>query len=283
MVDGAQMGAKTRVATPVKNYTQFCQTIVDLVHDDSSAIGISIAGIVDEAEGTVSAANIACLQGKNLRSDLSDILNIPVYLINDANAFGLAEALQGHGKGKKSVLALILGTGLGGALILNGQLHTGPSNTAGEWGHGPASLSDIEQAIPLRKCDCGQLNCLDLFGGARGLEFLYLNTTKENLDSIEILTKWEDGDQGAVQAVTQYLKIVGGSLAQIINFFDPSAVIAGGGLSANTALMSALSEEIQKRSLAGSKCPQIQQAVCGPDAGLLGAAFHVFSHQDKIS
>lgn len=166
-VDGAgDVGACVRIETPTLDYQDFLSAVADQVPHDARALGLSIAGLVDPNQGSVRAANIPCLSGKPLRDDLTGLIGKPVFLINDAKAFGLAEAHNGAGVGHSSVLALILGTGIGGAIVLDGRILEGRTMVAGEWGHGPAGALRTGKVLPRWTCGCGQIGCVDLFGGA---------------------------------------------------------------------------------------------------------------------
>ncbi|CAI9401021.1 N-acetyl-D-glucosamine kinase [Pleomorphomonas sp. T1.2MG-36] len=274
---GADLAASEigRVPTPIRDYDAFCAAIADLAGQGDEPIGISIAGVVDPRDGRLIVANIPCADGKPLAADLEDRLNRRVSVLNDAKAFALAEANVGLGKGHASVLAVIIGTGVGGAFVLNGRLVMGSTGSAGEWGHGPAAATRTGATLPIVRCGCGRPGCVDTLGGARGLERLHRHLTSIEADSPAILAAWQQGEPDAVRTLDVYLDVVGGALANTVNILDPDIVPIGGGLARNAALIAAIDAEVRSRTLG-----QRAQALCvptetGPEKGLVGAAIHV--------
>ncbi|GGH37463.1 N-acetylglucosamine kinase [Cribrihabitans marinus] len=272
-----------RVATPTTDYPAFLDAVRRLVPQAATAAALSVAGIVEPAAGRVRAANIPCLQGRDVAGDLSARLGRPVHLINDAKAFALAEARTGAGRGHGAVFAIILGTGVGGALVLDGRLRHGAGGSAGEWGHGPAAATRTGRALPHLPCGCGQPGCVDLFGGARGLELLYRTVTGRRSDSRAILGAWHAGEAGAVETLDLYLDVTGGALAGAVNLVAPDVIVAGGGLSGDPALVDAVSREMRARLLTPDHAPALVLAKTGPDSGVIGAAAHAFERMAATS
>jgi len=191
-----------RVPTPTKDFAAFTETMRTLVEagGTSRGIAISIAGVINPADGRIKCANIPCIDGRTLAADLSTAFDLPVWIINDADSFALAEAQAGAGRGYTTVFGLILGTGVGGGLVIGGRLISGPGGFAGEWGHGPVAAQYAgtpPQSIPRFRCGCGQTGCLDTVGSARGLERLHLALHQSPLDSREIIAAWQAGDAAA--------------------------------------------------------------------------------------
>jgi N-acetylglucosamine kinase len=221
-----------------------------------------------------------------LSFELSAYLERPVYVINDANAFALAEARLGQAKGHDVVLAVILGTGIGGGIVVNGHILCGADGTAGEWGHSAASAIRTGVELPKFACNCGQLACLDTFGGARGLERLYSYFGSSSLDTIEasvsadshsIIKAWLNKEPLAVQVIDVWLDVVGSALAAAVNLLGTSVVPVGGGLANSKPLIEALDKEVRNRCLASFPLPLLYSAVSGPEQGLVGAAIHAQS------
>lgn len=262
------------VPTPASDYPALVEAISGRVAPSAEAVGISIAGLVDPRRGKVSAANIPCLAGNPFRADLEQATGKPVFLINDANAFGLAEARCGAGDGHASVFAVILGTGVGGAIVHDGRLFHGAGMRAGEWGHGPASATRTGRPLPRWSCGCGQTGCLDIYGGARGLERLHLELTGETGTSFQILAAWEGGEKAAAETVDLYLDSVGGALAAVVNLIDPAIIVVGGGLSGNAKLLKALEGEMQARILTSDTAPSVVPARIAGNSALIGAALY---------
>lgn len=289
-----------RVRTPVNDFEQFTESLRRLCSADLSPISISIAGVIHPLTGVARSANIPCITGRVLSSKLSACLRRPVNVINDANAFALAEAGFGQAKDHAVVLAVILGTGVGGGIVVNGQLLTGADGTAGEWGHGAASAVRTGVELPMFACNCGQLGCVDTLGGARGLERLYghfgsstlqapdypsaatgpasaKSANRPVLDSHSIVTAWLNKDALAVHVVDVWLDVVGSALAAAVNLLGASIVAVGGGLASSRPLMEALDKEVRNRSLTKYPVPLLYSAASGPERGLLGAAIYAKS------
>lgn len=223
------------------------------------AVSISIAGVVDPVTGKITVANIPCLNGRPLARDLTQALGLPVIVANDADCFALAEARQGAGRGARVVLGIILGTGVGGGIVIDGRIHQGAGGFAGEWGHGPLIT---DPALP---CGCGQVGCLDTIGGARGMERLHLALTGEELDTREIVAARPD-------TMTRWEALVAGPLAMVVNLLAPDVVPVGGGLGNDPALIARLDGAVRARILRQLDGPLLRPAQCGTDAGLIGAA-----------
>lgn len=264
-----------RTPTPIRDYDAFCTAIADLAGPGGEPIGISIAGVVDPRDGRLTVANIPCADGKPLAADLEARLDRRVRVLNDAKAFALAEATVGLGKGHASVFAVIIGTGIGGAFVLNGRLVIGSTGSAGEWGHGPAAANRTGAALPIVRCGCGQPGCVDTIGGARGLERLHHQLSGIEADSPAILTAWQQGEPDAVRTLDVYLDVVGGALANTVNILDPDIVPIGGGLARNAALIAAIDAEVRARTLGKRLTPLCLSTETGPEKGLIGAALHV--------
>jgi len=175
-----------RVPTPTQDWAEFIAALRDLLqkHDHESAhkpqqkipLALSIAAMIDPANGKAFSANIPCLNGHVLEKELEKELGRPVFAANDADCLGLAEAVEGAGQGHNIVFCTIFGTGVGGALIIKEELVQGCGGITGEWGHGAIANNIVtlpgegEVTIPLVRCGCGQIGCLDTIGTARGLE-----------------------------------------------------------------------------------------------------------------
>ncbi len=233
----------------------FCGQVLSPI----SGVAISIAGVVDRDTGRITVANIPCLDGRVLARELQAALGLPVLVLNDADCLALAEAVAGAGRDRRVVFGVILGTGVGGGLVIDGRVHEGAGGFAGEWGHGPVVQS------PLLPCGCGQTGCLDTIGGARGLERLHLALTGEVLEVREIVA-------GREATVQRWLEIVGGVLAMVVNVVGADVVPVGGGLSNDTGLIARLDGAVRARMLRRMQGALVVPAECGPDAGLIGAA-----------
>lgn len=265
----------TRIRTPCHDFDEFCLAIESLLGNDTAPVGIAIPALLHPVSGQATSANIPCINNRSLAAELSMRFARDIHLINDANAFALAEATVGSGAGHSVVFAAILGTGVGGALVVEGRLLTGAHGTAGEWGHSPATTLHCNIELPLARCGCGQLGCIDTLGSARGLERLYRHLAGKSLDSIDILHLWQNGDAIAQTTLKLYIDIVGGALAMVVNLLGPSIIPVGGGLANDISLIQALDAAVRARTLFKYDQPLLVAASQGPEPGLIGAAIHV--------
>ena len=253
-------------ATPAADFAAFVAALAGFLRPGVRGISISVAGVIDPNGGRLKAANIPCLDGRPVAGDLAAALGVPVQVLNDADCFALAEARQGAGRGHDSVFGIILGTGVGGGLVLGGRLVMGAGGYAGEWGHGPVVQH------PALACGCGQVGCLDTVGGARGLERLAFELEGQRLTSEVIVHGWRDGDAVSGRVVTAWLALIGGHLAMLVNVLGVTSVPVGGGLSNAVDLIAALDVAVRAGILRKTTAALVVPAVLGPDAGLIGAA-----------
>ncbi len=246
------------VDTPTDDMTAFAAAMARFL-DGATAVAVSIAGVVAPETGLLKVANIPCLNGKAVEADLQAALGLPVLVLNDADCFALAEARRGAGRGHRTVFGVILGTGVGGGLVIDGRLVSGAGGFAGEWGHGPI-VTD-----PALSCGCGQVGCLDTVGGAKGMERLHLALTGEALGTREIVA-------GRPDTLARWLQVVSGPLAMVLNVVGASVVPVGGGLGNDAGLVAQLDAAVRARVLRQTDAPIVVPAECGADAGLIGAA-----------
>lgn len=246
------------VATPTDDATVFAAAMAGFLQG-ATAVAVSIAGVVEPESGRITVANIPCLDGRPVAAALQAALGLPVLILNDADCFALAEARQGAGRGHASVFGIILGTGVGGGLVINGQLVTGAGGFAGEWGHGPIVCA------PVLPCGCGQVGCLDTVGGAKGMERLHHALSGEALSAPEIVAT-------RPATLARWLELVSGPLAMVLNVVGASVVPVGGGLSNDRELVAMLDRAVRAKVLRKTDASIVVPAECGADAGLIGAA-----------
>ena len=273
-----------RVATPLKDFHTFADAIARLVEAGQAPAGtpvaISITGVIDPAAGIATVANIPGIDGRNLALDLGEFLGRPVLVANDADCFVLAEAHAGAGRGHRVVFGAILGTGVGGGIVVDGQLHRGAAGLAGEWGHGTIVATQV--SVPPFElahfpCGCGRMGCLDTVGGARGIEKLHKILHGAELGSLEIIDLWTAGDAAAAQTVDLYIELVAQPLALVVNIVGPDIIPVGGGLGNSAPLIARLDEAVRQRILRKADRPLVVSAQLTVDAGLIGAANLGFS------
>ena len=266
-----------RIATPAHDRAAFEAAIGDMIkaHPAAKAVAISIAGVIDPANGRINVANIPCINGTQLQADLEARFKLPFLIANDADCFALAEATLGAGKGEEVVFGIILGTGVGGGLVVNGRIVRGAGGFAGEWGHGPvipAWIGDPPRRAPLFKCGCGQMGCVDTVGGARGLQRLHQHLHGVELASTQIVENWRGGGAAEAQTLELYAELVSGPLSMVVNTVGANVIPAGGGLSNAADVLALLDAAVRGKILQKRGTPLIVPAECKVEPGLIGAA-----------
>ncbi|KAB0677744.1 ROK family protein [Aureimonas leprariae] len=270
---------EVRMPTPAKDWPAFRDAMRGLFDaaPEAEALSLSIAGVFDPDTGLAVVANIPCIHGRRLAADLEAAIGRPVLVANDADCFALAEALRGAGVGYRNVFGIILGTGIGGGLVVNGRIVAGAGGVAGEWGHGPVIRPQDgcvgPEGFPAYRCGCGQVGCVDTMG-ARGLERLDRHLNGVERDSRALVDAWVAGEPAATRTVELWINLVSGPLSIVVNVTGAAVLPAGGGLSNSAPLLAALDAALRRRILRRADAPLIRQARIGADAGLVGAALH---------
>jgi len=279
--DGAEI-ARRRVATP-RDYGASLDAIAELVQeleraaDEAGTVGVGIPGTVVPRTGLVKNANSTWLNGRPLGRDLEERLGRPVRLMNDANCFALSEATDGAGAGAPVVFGVILGTGVGGGIVVDGRCLSGANLIAGEWGHNPLPwLTPDEQPGP--PCYCGKHGCVETWLSGPGFERDHAEHTGRTLPGREIARAVASGDPGAVATLARYHDRLARALASLINVLDPDVVVLGGGM-ANVAGLAEAASALLPRYLfaagAGSDpvVTRVVHAAHGDTSGVRGAAW----------
>jgi fructokinase len=239
--DGGNVLVRHRVATPVGDYDATVRTIRDgvaAIERQTSAtgtVGVGIPGTLSPATGLIKNANSIWLIGRPFDRDLETALARPVRLANDANCFTLSEATDGAAAGLPVVFGIILGTGVGGGIALNGQPLRGANAIAGEWGHNPLPWPEPSE-IPGSTCYCGQSGCIETFLSGPALARGFAASGGPALTAEAIVQRAAEGDKQAERALVTFEHRLARSLAHIINILDPDAIVMGGGLSNMTRL-----------------------------------------------
>lgn len=188
-----------------------------------AAIGFGTPGAVEPSSGLMKNSNTVCLNGRPLRADVSRALGVEARFANDANCFALAEACFGAGHGKRMVFGVILGTGVGGGLVLDGQTWNGLHGIGGEWGHNPMR----DEHAP---CFCGQKGCNETVFAGPALERFYEQRSGTALKLPEIASRAAAGEPAAQATLERLRTKLGEALAILINILDPDAIVFGGGV-----------------------------------------------------
>lgn len=239
--DGDEL-ARHRVSTPSGDYDATLSAIGELVAvleqnagiDGSAPVGVGIPGSQSQATGLIKNANSTCLIGKSFRADLRNSLGRPVRIANDADCFAVSEAMDGAGAGVGVVFGVILGTGVGGGIVIDGNLLQGPNAIAGEWGHNPLPWPNKlhgQDERPGPSCYCGRQGCIETYLSGPGLARDHESHTGQSFDAAEIVRRAGDGDSGATASLARYEHRLARALATVINILDPGIIVLGGGLS----------------------------------------------------
>lgn len=276
-----RVGQVARLAMPVDSWPAFigalAQLIAELAVADEVPLAISTAGLVSPQSGEVMAANIPCFAGRPLAAAISQHLGRRVVVANDADCFALAEAHVGSCRDLDVVIGAILGSGVGGGLVINGRLVRGHGGVTGEWGHGAIVADSVilqgerRQLTPLA-CGCGQQGCVDTIGGARGLERLHQQLHQQTLDSRQILSLWHQQQPQALMTIAAWLQLLGRPLALMVNIVGASRVAVGGGLASEPALIAALDQQVRRGVLYPYSDALIVPGQFARDGGLIGAS-----------
>ncbi|HEX7272387.1 MAG TPA: ROK family protein [Casimicrobiaceae bacterium] len=234
-VDGREL-LRRRVATPKDDYRAILEAVARLVAEaeaelgDAGSVGIGTPGSLSPVTGLLRGSNTLCLNGKPLRADLAGMLQRPVRITNDANCFALSEATDGAGAGAEVVFGVILGTGVGGGIVVRGEVLTGPNAIAGEWGHNPLPWPRDDER-PGAACFCGHSGCIETFLSGPGVERDHLAMTGQRLASLDIATHAARGDAASEATLRRYEDRLARALAHLINILDPDVIVLGGGMS----------------------------------------------------
>jgi fructokinase len=220
---GREMFRK-RIPTPRGDYAATISAVVSLAREaGEGTVGIGIPGAESRATGLIKNANSTWLIGKPLAKDLEAALGRPVRLENDANCFALSEAVDGAGKGARVVFGVILGTGVGGGIVIDGRVVTGANAIAGEWGHNPLPAPTAAD-LPHPPCYCGRIGCIETYLSGPGLSRDHEKTTGQRLAAEAIAALRNE-------SLSRYEERLARSLAGVINILDPEVIVLGGGMS----------------------------------------------------
>jgi fructokinase len=274
--DGAER-FRQRVATPRGDYAGTIEAVAALVAGaeaavGASTIGVGMPGVVSPASGLVKNANSTWLNGRPLAEDLSARLARPVRLANDANCFALSEATDGAAADLPVVFGVILGTGVGGGLVVKGQVVTGANAIAGEWGHNALPWPG-EGEWPGPECYCGRTGCIETFLSGPGLANDYAACAGRRLDAAAIVAAADAGDSAAGAAIGRYERRLARGLASIINVFDPDAIVLGGGVSNIGRLYERVPRLWGEFVFSDAVVTRLVRAVHGDSSGVRGAAW----------
>lgn len=271
-----------RVPTPQTNYEDWLTTIEHLVHNadakfgEQGFVGLGLPGFVNRETNIAEITNIRVADGKAIIKDLSERLGREVRAENDANCFALSEAWDESNQSFSTVLGLIIGTGFGGGLVFDGKVHSGKIGMAGEVGHMQLNYHALKllgwDKAPIYECGCGNRACLDTYISGRGFELLFNDLVGEKISAKEIIERFYNNEQKAVEFVEKYITLMAISIGNLITVLDPDMIVFGGGLSNFDYIYEALPKVLPKHLMRSAKVPVIKKAIHGDSGGTRGAA-----------
>ena len=270
--------ARVRAATP-RGYDALLDVLAGVVADleraagAAAGVGVSLPGVVDAAGGTVHAVNLPWLDGRPFAADLAARSGRGVRIANDANCFALSEAVDGAAAGAGVVFGVILGTGVGGGLVVGGRIIAGANAVAGEWGHTPLPWRREAEDGPAEPCACGRSGCIETLLSGGGLSRLHARHTGSTLEPLDISRRAGAGDPAARATLARYADALARGLAVIVDILDPDAVVIGGGLSKLPGVAEAAAARLGHHTLVATPCTRIVRALHGAESGLRGAAW----------
>jgi fructokinase len=243
-----------------------------LGHGAARSVGIALPGMIGAAGELVRVVNLPWLEGRPLRADLEQALGLRVAIANDANCFALSEAIDGAAAGAAVVFGVILGTGVGGGIVVDGKVLAGANAIAGEWGHNPLPEAGRD-AAPLQVCGCGRVGCIETWLNGAALTRDYLASTGRDEDAAEVarLAEADDGDAKAV--IARFEQRLARALASIVNILDPDVIVLGGGLASIASIYARVPALWRSFCVAAEPKTRLVPARFGPESGLRGAAW----------
>lgn len=275
---GGQMLLRERRATPAADYGAILETVRELVSAAETGlgrrgtVGIATPGALSRRTGLLKNSNTTVLNGKPLDRDLAASLGREVRIENDANCFALSEAIDGAASHGRVVFGVILGTGVGGGLIVEGRIVRGRNLIAGEWGHNPLPWASAQE-LPGPACYCGRRGCIETFlsGPAMARDFRERSGTQKSPQAI--VRSARGGDPLASATLMDYVDRLARGLAAVINVLDPDVVVLGGGLSNVAELYREVPPRVTRYAFSDSIDTPIVAARHGDSSGVRGAAW----------
>lgn len=275
--DGSEVLCK-RVATPAGDYPEILDAIRDLVvrleagAGKQCTVGIGMPGSFSRATARVKNSNSVCLNGQALQRDLEGLLERPLRFANDANCFTLSEATDGAAATAVVVFGVIIGTGTGGGITVDGKLVTGPNGIAGEWGHNPLPWPRPDE-LPGPECYCGLKGCIETWLSGPGLSRDFQQHNGDVVEAVEISRRAQAGDAQAQAVLLRHADRMARALASVINIIDPDVIVLGGGVSNIKSLYDEVPAGWGRYVFSDRVDTQLVRAQYGDSSGVRGAAW----------
>jgi fructokinase len=269
---------RRRIATPQHDYAATLHAVTTLVHEVETTlgrvgtVGIGTPGVISRATGLLKNSNSVCLNGQPLLADLEKVLARDIRIENDANCFALSEAADGAGAGARVVFGVILGTGVGGGIVVDGRVLTGSNAIAGEWGHNPLPWPSPNE-LPGDRCYCGKSACIETWLSGPSMVRHHAQRSGNFRDASRIAASASQGDAASEQTLAEYEDRLARALSQVINILDPDVIVLGGGMSNITRLYENIPKQWGKYVFSDRVDTRLLQNLHGDSSGVRGAAW----------
>ena len=275
--DGAEL-LRRRVRTPAGDYDGTIAAICHLVAGLEAAlgrtgrVGVGTPGAISPRTGLMKNSNSIVLNGRAFDRDLAQALGREIRIENDANCFALSEAVDGAGQGQGVVFGVILGTGVGGGVVVDGRPLSGRNRIAGEWGHNPLPWPMPEE-LPGPLCYCGKHGCIETWLSGPGIAAGYQALTGQARDAYAVFAAAREGEAAALECLGRYRDRLARSLATVVDLLDPDVIVLGGGVSNEALIYDDLGAAIAAYAFSDGIDTPVRQAIHGDSSGVRGAAW----------
>ena len=267
---------RLRKDTP-KNYNGTLDTVCELVthlekkHQKKCSVGVGSPGALSKETHCIKGGNSTWINGRPLKKDIELRLNRKIFFENDANCFALSEAFDGSGSKHEIVFGVIIGTGVGGGLVINKKVINGFNNITGEWGHNQMPIGSNDK-WNRHDCYCGKKGCIETFLSGPGFSKHYFDMYNDKLDAKIIQENANNGDEKALEFIFQYLDYLARGLAQVVNIIDPGAIVLGGGVSNMKQIYGNINSKLKKYVFSDTVNTAVVKNKFGDSSGVRGAA-----------
>ena len=267
---------RLRKDTP-KNYNGTLNTVCELVthlekkHQKKCSVGVGSPGALSKETHCIKGGNSTWINGRPLKKDIELRLNRKIFFENDANCFALSEAFDGSGSKHEIVFGVIIGTGVGGGLVINKKVINGFNNITGEWGHNQMPIGSNDK-WNRHDCYCGKKGCIETFLSGPGFSKHYFDMYNDKLDAKIIQENANNGDEKALEFIFQYLDYLARGLAQVVNIIDPGAIVLGGGVSNMIQIYGNINSKLKKYVFSDTVNTAVVKNKFGDSSGVRGAA-----------
>ncbi len=274
-----QERARRRISTPqAQGYDAVVRAVAEIVYaveaevGERGSVGIGTPGAISPRTGLLKNSNTVCLNGRALDRDLESALGREVRLANDADCFALSEAVDGAAAGAPIVFGVIVGTGTGGGIVVDGRILRGPNAISGEWGHNPLPWPE-EDELPGARCYCGKKGCIETWLSGPALARDHEARSGARLDAPAIAARAEEGDALARETLTRHADRFARALASVIDILDPHVIVLGGGVSNLDPLYDAIPARWADYVFSDAVATRLVRALHGDSSGVRGAAW----------